>query len=79
VIVVEHRDRLTWFGFGHLAGSLSVCGWSVVVLDNVETSGGLVRDVTGVLTLLCARLCGHRWASRWAVRAVEVATGGEPV
>ena len=75
VIVVEHRDRLTRFGFGHLAASLTACGRRIVVLDEAETTDDLVRDVTEVLTSLCARLYGRRSASRRAARAVAVATG----
>jgi putative resolvase len=75
VIVVEHRDRLTRFGFEHLAASLAAAGRRIVVLDETETTDDLVRDVTEVLTSLCARLYGRRSASRRAARAVAVATG----
>ncbi|HEX9336853.1 MAG TPA: IS607 family transposase, partial [Pseudonocardiaceae bacterium] len=66
VIVVEHRDRLTRFGFEHLAASLAAGGRRIVVLDESETTSDLVRDVTEVLTGLCARLYGQRSASRRA-------------
>lgn len=80
VIVVEHRDRLTRFGFEHLAASMTACGRTIVVLDEAETTDDVVRDVTEVLTSLCARLYGRRSAARRAAKAVEVATatGGEP-
>ncbi|MGH3714210.1 MAG: IS607 family transposase [Micromonosporaceae bacterium] len=77
VIVVEHRDRLTRFGFEHLAASLAASGRRIVVLNDAETSDDLVRDVTEVLTSLCARLYGKRSASRRAARAVAVATSGQ--
>jgi putative resolvase len=79
VIVVEHRDRLIRFGFEHLAASLAASGRRIVVLDETETTDDLVRDVTEVLTSLCARLYGRRSASRRAGKAVEVATSAEPV
>jgi putative resolvase len=75
VLIVEHRDRLTRFGFEHLAASLAACGRRIVVLQEAETGDDLVRDVTEVLTSLCARLYGHRSASRRAAKAVAVATG----
>jgi putative resolvase len=75
VIVVEHRDRLARFGFEHLAASLAAAGRRIVVLDETETTDDLVRDVTEVLTSLCARRYGRRLASRRAARAVAVATG----
>jgi putative resolvase len=82
VIVVENRERLTGFGFEHLAASMSACGRRIVVLDATETSDDLVsddlvRDVTEVLTSLCARLYGRGSASRRAAKAVAVATDSE--
>lgn len=41
VLVVEHRDGLTGFGFGHLAAAVVAGGWQFVVLDDAETSDGL--------------------------------------
>ena len=78
VIVVEHRDRLTRFGFEHLAASRSATGRRIVVLDGSETADDLVRDVTEVLTSLCARLYGRRSPSRRAAKAVAVATSEQP-
>ncbi len=78
VIVVEHRDRLTRFGFEHLQALLASAGRRIVVLDNAETADDVVGDVTEVLTSLCARLYGRRSASRRAAKAVAVATGDEP-
>ncbi len=37
VIVVEHRDRLTRFGFEYVAASLASCGRRIVVLDAGES------------------------------------------
>jgi putative resolvase len=45
-----------------------------VVLDEMETTDDLVRDVTEVLTCLSC-LYGRRSASRCAAKAVAVATG----
>ncbi|MFF6886214.1 IS607 family transposase [Streptomyces sp. NPDC012421] len=75
VIVVEHRDRLARFGVEHLEAVLSASGRRLVVLDPIETADDLVRDVTEVLTSMCARLYGRRAAKNRAARAVAVATG----
>ncbi|MET8138568.1 IS607 family transposase [Streptomyces sp. NPDC005251] len=75
VIVVEHRDRLARFGVEHLEAALSASGRRLVVLDPAETADDLVRDVTEVLTSMCARLYGQRAAKTRAARAVAVATG----
>ena len=78
VIVVEHRDRLTRFGFEHLQASLASAGRRIVVLDNADTADDVVADVTEVLPSLCARRYGRASASRRAAKAVLVATGDEP-
>src|SRR5450759_1448437 len=53
VLVVEHRDRLARFGVEHLA-ALSASGRRLIVLDAEETTSDLVRDITEVLTSMCA-------------------------
>ena len=75
VIVVEHRDRLARFGVEHLEAALSASGRRLVVLDPQESTDDLVRDITEVLTSMCARLYGRRAAKMRAARAVAVATG----
>jgi putative resolvase len=75
VIVVEHRDRLARFGVEHLEAVLSASGRRLVVLDPTKTADDLVRDITEVLTSMCARLYGRRAAKNRAARAVAVATG----
>ncbi|AXG55659.1 resolvase, n terminal domain [Streptomyces lincolnensis] len=75
VIVVEHRDRLALFGVEHLEAVLIASGRRLVVLDPTETADVLVRDITEVLTSMCARLYGRRAAENRAARAVAVATG----
>jgi putative resolvase len=78
-IVVEHRDRLARFGVEHLEGVRSASGRRLVVLDPQETTSGLVRDITEVLTSMCARLYGQQAAKNRAARAVAAATSdGDP-
>ncbi|WP_326715073.1 IS607 family transposase [Streptomyces sp. NBC_01474] len=50
-------------------------GRRLVVLDPAESADDLVRDVTEVLTSMCARLYGRRGAKKRAARAVVVAVG----
>ena len=69
-IVVEHRDRLTRFGFEMVEASLAGRGGEIIVIEDNEVEDDLVRDVTEVLTSLCARLHGRRSARRRAERAL---------
>lgn len=75
VIVVEHRDRLARFGVEHLQAALSATGRELVILDPEETTDDLVKDMTDVLTSMCARLYGQRAAKDRAARAIAAATG----
>ena len=72
-IIVEHRERLCRFGFEYVEAALMGRGGRVVVMENEEVEDDLVRDVTEVMTSLCARLYGRRSARRRAERAVAAA------
>ncbi len=74
--MVEHRDCLTCFGFELLEASLVGCGGEVVVMGDEELEDDFVRDVTEVLTLLCACLCGRRFAACRVERALAAAGEG---
>jgi predicted site-specific integrase-resolvase len=75
-IVVEHRDRFARFGSEYVEAALSAQGRRLMVADPSEVDDDLVRDVTEILTSLCARLYGKRAAAGRAARAVQ-ALGGE--
>jgi putative resolvase len=73
VLVVEHRDRLAPFGVEHLEAALSAQSRRIVVLEDAEVADDLVRDVTEVLTSMCARLYGRRSAAKRAQAAMRAA------
>jgi predicted site-specific integrase-resolvase len=70
VIVVEHRGRFARFGAEYVEAALSAQGRRLLVADPAEVDDDLVRDVTEILTSLCARLYGQRAARNRAERAV---------
>lgn len=74
-IVVEHRDRFARFGAEYVEAALAAQGRRLMVVDPAEVDDDLVRDVTQILTSLCARLYGRRAAANRASRAVAAATG----
>ena len=59
----------------YVEAALAAAGRQLLVVDPAEVDDDLVRDVTEILTSLCARLYGKRAAANRAARAVEVATG----
>jgi putative resolvase len=75
LIVVEHRDRLSRFGFDLVEAALLASSRRVAVLEQGEVADDLVRDVLEVLTSLCARLYGRRSAKNRAKRALEAIQG----
>ena len=73
-IIVEHRDRSARFGAEYVAGALDARGRRMVVVDDGEVDDDLVRDMTELMTSLCARLDGRRSAAHRAARAIEAVT-----
>lgn len=77
-IVVEHRDRFARFGAEYVEAALYAQGRRLLVVDAAEVDDDLVRDVTEILTSLCARLYGRRAAANRAARAISAITGDAP-
>lgn len=71
VILVEHQDRLMWFGFEYVESALAAQGRRVVVKDQTEMKDDLVQDMIEVLTSFCARLYGRKSAKNKAKKALE--------
>ena len=72
-IIVEHRDRFCRFGVEYIEAALAASGRELVVVDPAEVDDDLVRDMTELLTSMCARLYGKRAAANRARRAIECA------
>ncbi len=65
LIVVEHRDPLTRFGFKYLETLLAMQGRSIEVLNPTETATeDILADLTSIIYSFCARLYGQRRAKR---------------
>jgi predicted site-specific integrase-resolvase len=77
-IVVEHRDRFARFGAEYVEAALVAQGRRLLVVDPAEVDDDLVRDVTEILTSLCARLYGRRAAGNRARRAVDALLQAAP-
>ena len=69
-IIVEHRDRLTRFGFSYLEASLKASGRKIIVVDENEVQDDIVRDLHEVILSMCARLYGKRSAKNKADKAI---------
>ena len=61
-VVVEHKDRLTRFGFNYLRKLWNV--EIVVINEVVEDEKDLMQDFVSLVTSFCARLYGKRRTKR---------------
>jgi predicted site-specific integrase-resolvase len=60
-IVVEHKDRLTRFGFMYLERLLPKVGCELVVINrDFEEKDDLMKDLVAIITSFCCRLYGLR-------------------
>jgi putative resolvase len=65
VIVVEHKDRLTRFGYRYLDTLLKNQGRAIEVVNQVENgTEDLLADLAAIVYSFCARLYGQRRAKR---------------
>jgi putative resolvase len=75
LIVVEHKDRLTRFGFRYLDTLLRAQGRAIEVVNQAENgTEDLLADLMAIVYSFCARLYGQRQAKRKAeviVRELE--------
>ena len=71
VIVVEHRDRLTRFGYGYIAVLLEHQGRRVEEIYPSDSGEDLVDDFVSVITSMAVRLYGRRNAKQRAAQIQE--------
>ena len=72
MIVVEHKDRGTRFGFRYIETLLRCQGQSIEVVNQAENGmEDLLADLTSIIYSFCARLYGQRRAKRKTERIVQ--------
>lgn len=59
-IVIEHRDRLTRFGFASIEQLLNMQGRHLEVMFPTETNHDVVEDFMAVITSMASRIYGRR-------------------
>jgi len=71
LIVVEHKDRLTRFGFNYIEQLLAMQGRRVEVINQAENGKeDLIQDFVSIVTSFCARLYGQRRSKRKTERII---------
>lgn len=72
-IVVEHKDRLTRFGFRYFEELLPRLKCELVVINrDTEEKTDLVKDLVAVVTSMCCRLYGLRRGKATAKQVKEL-------
>lgn len=71
-IIVEHKDRLTHFGFNYLQILADKMGFEIVVVNPTMTDNeDLMQDFASIITSFCARLYSRRRAKRQTEKIIE--------
>ena len=71
-LVVEHRDRLTRFGFQYIDALFSAQGRVIEVVNPAENDKEeILADLASIIYLFCAKVYGHRRAKRKTEMVVQ--------
>lgn len=68
-IVVEHKERLTRFGFNYIKELFD--GEIVVVNEAEDDKQDLIQDFTSVITSFCARIYEQRRSKRKTEKIIQ--------
>lgn len=68
-IVVEHKDRLTRFGFNYIKTLLNDC--EIIIVNECEDNQDLFEDFVSLVTSFCARIYGKRRTKRKTEQIIE--------
>lgn len=78
LIVVEHKDRGTRFGFRYIETLLKASGREIEVVNQAENgTEDLLADLISIIYSFCARLYGQRRAKRKTEKIVAELEKGE--
>ena len=65
IIIVEHKDRLTRFGFKYIETLMGLQGRKVEVINEIEDDkDDLIQDFISIITSFCDRIYGQRRTKR---------------
>ena len=68
-IIVEHKDRLTRFGFEYIKTLFK--GEIIVINESKNDKEDLIADFTSIITSFCARIYGQRRTHRKTERLIK--------
>jgi predicted site-specific integrase-resolvase len=72
-IIVEHKDRLTRFGYNYIDLLMKEQGKEIEVINiPIDDKDDLVQDLVSLVTSFCARIYGHRRTKRKTEQIIEI-------
>lgn len=78
-IIVEHKDRLTRFGFNYLQILADKMGFEIIVVNPTMTDNeDLMQDFASIITSFCARLYSCRRAKWLTEKIIQSLRKEEP-
>ena len=78
IIVVEHKDRFTRFGFSGYKTLLNTDGRDIEVVNEAENGKeDLLQDLISIITSFCARLYGQRRCKMKTEKIIQELTAGK--
>ena len=69
-LVVEHKDRLTRFGFEYIKTLFNDCE-IIVVNETSNEEDDIMQDFISIITSFCARIYGNRRSQRKTEKIIE--------
>ena len=74
-IIVEHKDRLTRFGFNYLEILSKKMNFEIIVVNKVkDDKEDLIQDFISVITSFCARIYSRRKVTRKTEKIIKELT-----
>jgi resolvase-like protein len=71
-IIVEHKDRLTRFGFNYLEAFMKSDKKEIEVINDVSNNKeDLIQDFVSIITSFCARIYGQRRSRRKTEKIIK--------
>ncbi len=77
-IVIEHKDRLTRFGFNYIKELLKQKNCKIeIVNETMKDEDDLMQDFVSIVTSMCARLYGKRRNKRTTEKIIRSLNNNE--
>jgi predicted site-specific integrase-resolvase len=72
IILVEHKDRLTRFGFKYIELMMEMQNRKIEVINNLDDDKeDLIQDFVSIITSFCARIYGQRRNKRKTEKLIK--------